>query len=116
MTAPHPTTPPVASRRSMLALGTGALASLVVRPAAATPEALRAAIAEFTKGATAQPGRVRAIRTSHVMRSKISCDTRRSEITNDACFNTRNACNVNSSGSPGPAPTKATFPSAAVAR
>lgn len=59
MTPPHPHTPPVASRRTVLALGTGALASLVVRPAAATPEALQAAIAEFTKGATAQPGRVR---------------------------------------------------------
>ena len=59
MTPRHPSTPPVASRRTVLALGSGALASLVVRPAAATPEALQAAIADFTKGATAQPGRVR---------------------------------------------------------
>lgn len=59
MTPPHPFMPPVASRRTALALGTCALASLVIRPAKATPEALRAAIADFTKGATAQSGRVR---------------------------------------------------------
>jgi sulfur-oxidizing protein SoxY len=59
MTPPLPHAPPVASRRTVLVLGTGALATLVVRPAAATPEALQAAIADFTKGAVARPGRVR---------------------------------------------------------
>jgi len=59
MTAPHPHSPPAASRRTVLALGTGALVSLVIRPAAATPEALQGAIADFTKGAVARPGRVR---------------------------------------------------------
>jgi len=47
------------SRRSVLSAGLGAAAwCLAVRPAAATPQALREAIAAFTGGATARAGRV----------------------------------------------------------
>jgi len=44
------------TRRSLLLAGAGAL--LVVRPAAATPEAMRAAIGRFAGGATPRDGRV----------------------------------------------------------
>ena len=55
MTAPRPA---LLSRRLVLAAGGGAAASLVLRPAAATPDALREAVAEFTGGVEPQRGRV----------------------------------------------------------
>jgi sulfur-oxidizing protein SoxY len=45
-------------RREALALGAGAVAIVLVRPAYATPEAMTAAIAGFTRAAPALPGRV----------------------------------------------------------
>lgn len=53
-----PRLPAVVTRRRLLAAGSGALALLVLRPAAATPDSLRAAVAHFTGGAEPQPGRV----------------------------------------------------------
>lgn len=46
-------------RRHALALGTGLVAGLVVRPGTAATGDLAAAIAAFTGGRTPQPGRVR---------------------------------------------------------
>ncbi len=45
-------------RRAALAAGVAGAALLVVRPAAATPEALREAVAAFTGGAVPRAGRV----------------------------------------------------------
>ena len=47
-----------ATRRRFLAAGAGLGAALIVRPAAATPEELAAAIATYTGGAKVSPGRV----------------------------------------------------------
>ncbi|HEY8242159.1 MAG TPA: SoxY-related AACIE arm protein [Casimicrobiaceae bacterium] len=47
-----------ATRRRFLAAGAGLGAALVVRPAAASPEDLAAAIAAYTGGAKVAPGRV----------------------------------------------------------
>lgn len=50
---------PRPGRRAVLAAGLGGAALLLgARPAAATPQALREAIAAFTGGATPRPGRV----------------------------------------------------------
>lgn len=46
------------SRRGALGVGAAALATLVVRPACATPQTMQAAIAAFTGGAEIKPGRV----------------------------------------------------------
>jgi len=47
------------TRREVLAAGAGLASLLVVRPAAATPEAMEAAIREFTGGAPINKGRVK---------------------------------------------------------
>ncbi|HEY8244373.1 MAG TPA: SoxY-related AACIE arm protein [Casimicrobiaceae bacterium] len=47
-----------ATRRRFLAAGAGLGAALIVRPAAAAPEELAAAIAAYTGGAKVSPGRV----------------------------------------------------------
>lgn len=47
-----------ATRRHLLLAGVAGVATFVVRPAVATPEALRAALAEFAVGATPREGRV----------------------------------------------------------
>lgn len=46
------------SRRRVLAAGSGVAACLVLRPAAATPAALREAVAQFTGGTEPRPGRI----------------------------------------------------------
>jgi sulfur-oxidizing protein SoxY len=48
----------LATRREALAIGGGAAAILLVRPARATPETMAAAIAGFTHAAPVLPGRV----------------------------------------------------------
>lgn len=51
--------PPSSTRREFLILGTGAAGSiLLARPSAATPDQMREAIIEVTKGARVQPGKV----------------------------------------------------------
>lgn len=50
--------PTILTRRRLLAAGGGGLALLVLRPAAATPASLRAAVAQFTGGSEPQQGRV----------------------------------------------------------
>lgn len=47
------------TRRALLAAGVGLGAALVVRPAAATPEEMSAALRAFTGGAAVREGRVR---------------------------------------------------------
>ncbi len=51
--------PHVVRRRSLLAAGVAAGALFVVRPASATPEVLREAVATFTGGVAPRAGRVR---------------------------------------------------------
>jgi sulfur-oxidizing protein SoxY len=46
------------TRRAAIALGLGAPLMLISRPVAASPEAMSAAIAEFTQGAAPQEGRI----------------------------------------------------------
>lgn len=46
------------TRRGILAAGGGLVAIALVRPAAASLDSMKAAIAEFTGGRTAEPGRV----------------------------------------------------------
>jgi sulfur-oxidizing protein SoxY len=50
--------PPSVNRRQLLATGLGLGASLLVRPASATPEELAAALRAYTGGAPLQAGRV----------------------------------------------------------
>src|SRR5687768_8001330 len=50
---------PLATRREALAIGAGAATILLVRPARATPKAMAAAVAAFTRAAPVLPGRVR---------------------------------------------------------
>lgn len=47
------------TRRMALASGVGAMSLLLLRPAQATPEAMAAAIRDFTKGAEIRKGRVK---------------------------------------------------------
>lgn len=47
------------TRRRLVGAGAGLVAWLHWRPAAATPEALQAAMREFARGAAVRPGRVR---------------------------------------------------------
>ena len=49
---------PMPARRDVLVAGLGVVGCMVLRPAAATPETLRAAVAAFTGGAPVRDGRV----------------------------------------------------------
>lgn len=50
---------PDARRRQLLAAGVCAGALVMVRPASATPDAMKAALAQWTGGAVVRPGKVR---------------------------------------------------------
>lgn len=54
----RPCAPSEGTRRRLLAAGAGLVAWLVVRPAAAAPDDLAAAIRAYTAGADVRPGRV----------------------------------------------------------
>jgi sulfur-oxidizing protein SoxY len=56
---PITTEPDSARRRRLLAVGAGVAASLLVRPVAAAPDELAAAVATFAGGAVVRPGKVR---------------------------------------------------------